>query len=56
MDTLANQPFMFLEWVVGKEEWGTDLRSWLRRGRLSLQLALDFTIDVCRGLIHAQEK
>ena len=56
MDILDNQPFMFLEWIAGDESRGTDLRSWLRRGPLDLRLALDFTIDICRGLIHAQEK
>jgi serine/threonine protein kinase len=56
MDALDNQPFMVLEWIAGEEGRGTDLRSWLRRGSLDLRLALDFTIDICRGLIHAQEK
>jgi tetratricopeptide (TPR) repeat protein len=56
MDTLDNQPFMKLEWVAGEEEKGIDLRSWLRRGPLDLRTALDFTIDICRGLVHAQEK
>jgi tetratricopeptide (TPR) repeat protein len=56
METLDNQPFMFLEWVAGEEGRGTDLRSWLRHGPLDLRTALDFTIDICRGLIHAQAK
>jgi serine/threonine protein kinase/Tfp pilus assembly protein PilF len=56
MDILDNQPFMVLEWIAGEEGRGTDLRSWLRRGPLDLRLALDFTIDICRGLSHAQEK
>jgi tetratricopeptide (TPR) repeat protein len=56
MDILDNQPFMVLEWIAGEEGKGTDLRGWLRRGPLDLRLTLDFTIDICRGLIHAQEK
>ena len=56
LETIDNQPFMFLEWVAGVEDKGTDLRSWLRYGPLELRQALDFTIDVCRGLVHAQEK
>ena len=56
MDTLDNQPFMILEWIAGEEGKGADLRGWLRHGPLDLQLALDLSIDVCRGLIHAQEK
>lgn len=56
LKVLNNQPFMFLEWIVGKDTRGADLRSWLRRGPLDLRLALDFIIDVCRGLIHAHQK
>lgn len=56
MEILDNQPFMFLEWIAGDEYRGNDLRSWLRHGPLDLRLALDFTIDICRGMIHAQQK
>ena len=55
MDIIDNQPFMVLEWIAGEEGKGTDLRSWLRYGPLDLQLALEITIDICRGLIHAQD-
>ena len=50
LDTIANQPFMFLEWVAGVEGKGTDLRSWLRYGPLELRQALDFTIDILKVL------
>jgi len=56
MQELDNIPFMALEWVAGEEGKGTDLRSWLRRGPLDLKLALKFTIDIVRGLQHAQQK
>jgi serine/threonine protein kinase len=56
MQMLDNQPFMLLEWVAGEERRGTDLRSWLRHGPLDLRLTLDFIIDICRGLMHAQAK
>lgn len=56
MKNLDNQPFMVLEWIVGEEGRDTDLRSWLRWGPLDLQTALDFIIDVCRGLFYAQQK
>src|SRR5713226_7084444 len=42
LDTVDNQPFMFLEWIASDESHGTDLRSWLVRGPLDLRLALDF--------------
>lgn len=53
MDDINDQPFMFLEWVAADEDGGTDLRSRLRRGALAPRHALDYTIDVCRGLVHA---
>ena len=56
MDILDNQPLMVLEWIAGEEGKGTDLRGWLRHGPLDLRTVLDFTIDICRGLVHAQEK
>ena len=58
MDTESydSQPFMVLEWVLHEEGYGTDLRSWLRKeGQLELRQTLDIMIDVCRGLIHANE-
>jgi len=56
MTTLDNQPFMVLEWIAGEEGRGTDLRSWLRHGPLEVKLALEITLDICYGLLHAQAK
>jgi tetratricopeptide (TPR) repeat protein len=56
MEMINNQPFMVLEWVAGDENWGTDLRSWLRWGTRDLRTILDLAIDICRGLIHAGQK
>jgi len=57
MTTVDHTPFLFLEWVAGAEGDGTDLRDWLdRRGPLEPRRALEFTLDVCRALVHAQKK
>ena len=57
MVTVDHTPFLFLEWVAGAEGYGTDLRDWLcRRGPLEPRRALEFTLDVCRALVHAQRK
>ena len=57
METVDNIPFLFLEWAAGTERTGTDLRDWLdRRGPLEPRRALEFTLDVCRALVHAQKK
>ncbi len=55
--TVDNTPFLFLEWVAGAEGEGTDLGEWLRRrGPLEPRRALEFALDVCRALEHAQKK
>jgi tetratricopeptide (TPR) repeat protein len=56
MEIVDKQPFAFLEWVATHTTSGTDLRSWLRHGPLDLKVAMDFAIDICRGLIHAGMK
>jgi tetratricopeptide (TPR) repeat protein len=56
MQMLDNQPFVGLDWILSEKGLGPDLRSWLRRGPLDLRQALDFVIDSCRGLLHAQQK
>lgn len=56
MRYLDNRPFMFLEWIVSDENGRTDLRSWLHHGQIDFRTALDFTIDICHGLIHAEKK
>ncbi len=57
LDKLDSVPFLFLEWVLGTEGVGTDLRDWLvRRGPLEPRRALEFTLDVCRALDHAGRK
>jgi len=56
MDMVEGLPFMFLEWVEGDPQRGVSLRDWLRRGALDLRQSLDFIIDICRGLVHAQQK
>jgi serine/threonine protein kinase len=57
MNTIEKTPFLFLEWVMGEEGGITDLREWLvRRGPLEPRLALEFVLDVCRALTHAERK
>jgi serine/threonine protein kinase/Flp pilus assembly protein TadD len=56
MREFEHQKFIILEWITGDRFYGTDLRSWLRKGPFNLRRTLDFAIDICRGLVHAQEK
>jgi serine/threonine protein kinase len=56
MNVFAHQPFMLLEWISSHESRGVDLRSWLQFGALDLRSALEVTLDIARGLLHAQQK
>jgi tetratricopeptide (TPR) repeat protein len=56
LEVLEDQPFLILEWVAGHDPRGADLRGWLRHGALGLRQSLDFAIDLCRALDHAQRK
>jgi serine/threonine protein kinase len=57
MDRVDNTSYLFLEWIAGIDGDGTDLRDWLdRRGPLDSRRALEFTMDVCRALVHAHRK
>lgn len=56
MEIFNNQPFMGLEWIIGEQGRGADLRSWLGRGPLKMKLVLEIASDICRGLKHAREK
>lgn len=54
LDYFDNIPFIALEWIAEEPGMGVDLRAWIQRGALDLHIALDVTIDICRGLQHAQ--
>ncbi|MDX1414957.1 MAG: serine/threonine-protein kinase [Candidatus Promineifilaceae bacterium] len=55
MQTVDGQPYMVLEWVAGDGAGRADLRYWIRNGALVLQSALQIALDVCNGLLYAQE-
>jgi len=54
--TIKGKPHIFLEYISGPPGYGSDLRSWLRRGRLDLVTALDFAIQICLGMEYAQNR
>jgi serine/threonine protein kinase len=54
-DTSLGYTFAVVEYVVGDEYYGPDLSGWIRKGGLSIPLALDFACQFCRGMIHAKE-
>ena len=56
MRKIDNIPFMGLEWIVGNDKYGTNLREWLRYGSLDIKTSLKFVINICQGLVYADEK
>ncbi|HVX15289.1 MAG TPA: serine/threonine-protein kinase [Pirellulales bacterium] len=57
MKPIEETPFLFLEWVEDEGGESTDLRGWLvRRSPLEPRLALEFVLDICRALAHADRK
>jgi tetratricopeptide (TPR) repeat protein len=53
---MRDQVFIVLEWISNSEKT-TDitLRGWINEGPFPIRRALDFMIDICRGLIHANQ-
>ena len=54
MEVADNILFIVLDWIEGEEGCSADLRSRLKQRPLEHRDALQFTIDVCEGLAHAQ--
>ena len=51
-----DRPYIFLEYVVGDEEYGPDLSGWISEGGLDIPLILNFAIQFCHGMIHADNR
>jgi tetratricopeptide (TPR) repeat protein len=51
VDRIDNQPYIFLECVVG-----SNLRKALSRGAVAIRTVLRYTIQFCRAMVHAQKK
>ena len=62
VDEILGKPYIFLEYVVGDEKYGADLSGWIwrgglrRGGRPDIPLILNFALQFCHGMLHAQKK
>jgi len=62
VDVMQGSPYIFMEYVVGDELYGTDLFGWIWRKGLEIDaktdipLILNFSIQFCHGMMHAQKK
>jgi len=59
---IEGRPYIFLEYIVGDEQYGADLSGWIhlgglhRNGKPDIPLILNFAIQFCHGMIHAEKK
>lgn len=62
VETIEGRPYILIEYVVGDEQYGTDLSGWIyggglqKDGKPNLPLILNFSIQFCHGMMHAQQK
>jgi tetratricopeptide (TPR) repeat protein len=56
VQTLAQRTHIVLEYIAGISGVGSDLRSWIDRGQLTLELALRFGVHIARGMMFAVEQ
>lgn len=50
---IDGRPHIVLEHVSGPENIGSDLSSWIRHRRITIENALDFSLQIARGMRHA---
>jgi len=56
------KPYIYLEYVVGDKQYGSGLSGWIhngglyRNGKPDIPLILDFAIQFCHGMMHAEKK
>lgn len=56
LEEFDSHPFLLLELIMGHPRYGASLDGWINAGGVDSVMALEITIDVCRGLIHANHK
>ncbi len=56
VDIFEGQPFVITEYIRGKEGIGNDLRSWLGKPELTLDLTIELALQVAQALQHATRK
>jgi tetratricopeptide (TPR) repeat protein len=56
VEKIEDKPYILLEYIIGEEPFGPELSSWIRGKGLNLSLSLNFAIQFCSGMLHAQKK
>jgi len=56
VEKIEDKPYIFMEYILGEEPFGPELSSWIRGKALNLSLSLNFAVQFCSGMQHAQRK
>ncbi|MBF0565434.1 MAG: tetratricopeptide repeat protein [Nitrospirae bacterium] len=54
VDKIDDRPFLCLEYVEGNKHYGSDLKGWITKKGLDFPLSLNFAIQFCSGMEHAE--
>ena len=52
VQTIDDTPFMVLDWVENNTDKGISLADWLKHGRIPVDQAVKFAVDIAQGLAH----
>ena len=58
----GGKPYIYLEYIASDKQYGSSLSGWIhggglyRNGKPDIPLILDFAIQFCHGMIHAEKK
>jgi tetratricopeptide (TPR) repeat protein len=56
VEKIEDKPYILMEYIIGEEPFGPELSSWIQGKGLNLSLSLNFAIQFCSGMLHAQKK
>ncbi len=56
VEKIEDKPYIILEYILGEDPFGPELSGWIRGKGLNLTLSLNFAIQFCSGMLHAQKK
>lgn len=53
INKIDDLPYIFMEYIVGDEQYGSDLKGWIVNGGLDLTRSINFGLQFCSGMIYA---
>lgn len=56
VEKVEDKPYIILEYITGEASFGPELSGWIRGKGLTLTLSLNFAVQFCSGMLHAQKK